>query len=129
MKSLGLLDSLAIMSVMGFIAATGVVVNSSLVLVHAVNSRRAAGMSVGNAVVDAAVSRCRPILLTSLTTFAGLTPLLLNQSVQAGVLIPMATSVAWGVMLATAVTLLVVPAGYLILEDIGGWRRKYFSGI
>jgi len=79
-------------------------------------------MSVTDAVIEAAVSRCRPILLTSLTTFAGLTPLLLNQSVQAGVLIPMATSVAWGVMLATVVTLLVVPAGYLILEDAGSRR-------
>lgn len=122
MKALGLLDSLAIMSIMGIVAASGVVVNSSLVLVHAVNLRRAEGMSVTDAVIEAAVSRCRPILLTSLTTFAGLTPLLLNQSVQAGVLIPMATSVAWGVMLATVVTLLVVPAGYLILEDAGSRR-------
>ena len=122
MKALGLLDSLAIMSIMGIVAASGVVVNSSLVLVHAVNQRRAEGMSVTDAVIEAAVSRCRPILLTSLTTFAGLTPLLLNQSVQAGVLIPMATSVAWGVMLATVVTLLVVPAGYLIREDAGSRR-------
>lgn len=118
MKAAGLLDSLAIMSVMGFVAASGVVVNSSLVLVHAVNSRRKEGMSTAEAVVEAAVSRCRPILLTSLTTFAGLTPLLLNQSIQAAVLIPMATSVAWGVALATVVTLLVVPSGYLILEDL-----------
>ncbi|MFK7913280.1 MAG: efflux RND transporter permease subunit, partial [Pseudomonadales bacterium] len=118
MKAAGLLDSLAIMSVMGFVAASGVVVNSSLVLVHAVNSRRKDGLSTADAVVEAAVSRCRPILLTSLTTFAGLTPLLLNQSIQAAVLIPMATSVAWGVALATVVTLLVVPSGYLILEDL-----------
>ena len=120
MKSLGLLDSMAIMSIMGIVAASGVVVNSSLVLVHTVNKGRSEGLSVKDAVIEAAVSRCRPIMLTSLTTFAGLTPLLLNQSVQAGVLIPMATSVAWGVILATVVTLLVVPAGYMILEDIGG---------
>jgi multidrug efflux pump subunit AcrB len=119
MKAAGLLGSLAIMSVMGFIAASGVVVNSSLVLVHGVNARRREGLSVHDAVIDAAVSRCRPILLTSLTTFAGLSPLLLNQSVQAGVLIPMATSVAFGVVFSTFVTLLVVPACYLILEDLG----------
>ncbi|MFT7653238.1 MAG: multidrug efflux pump subunit AcrB [Limisphaerales bacterium] len=118
MKAFGLLDSLAIMSVMGFVAASGVVVNSSLVLVHGVNRKREEGFDVKQAVIEAAVSRCRPIVLTSLTTFAGLAPLLLNQSVQAGVLIPMATSVAWGVILATVVTLLVVPAGYLILEDL-----------
>ncbi|MFT7220869.1 MAG: multidrug efflux pump subunit AcrB [Candidatus Azotimanducaceae bacterium] len=119
MKAFGLLDSLAIMSIMGFVAASGVVVNSSLVLVHAVNKHRAEGHSIHDAVIEAAVSRCRPIVLTSLTTFAGLAPLLLNRSVQAGVLIPMATSVAWGVILATVVTLLVVPAGYMILEDAG----------
>ena len=118
MKGLGMLDSLAIMSVLGFIAASGVVVNSSLVLVHGVNARRAEGLSVHDAVIEAAVTRCRPILLTSLTTFAGLSPLLLNQSVQAAILIPMATSVAWGVVFATVVTLLVVPSGYLILEDV-----------
>ena len=118
MKAGGLLNSMAIMSVMGFVAASGVVVNSSLVLVHGVNSRRADGLSVREAVLEAAVSRCRPILLTSLTTFAGLSPLLLNRSVQAGVLVPMATSVAFGVLLATVVTLLVVPAGCLILHDI-----------
>lgn len=118
MKAAGLLDSLAIMSVMGFVAASGVVVNSSLVLVHAVNRRRNEGMDTADAVVEAAVSRARPILLTSLTTFAGLTPLLLNQSIQAAVLVPMATSVAWGVAMATVVTLLVVPSGYLILEDL-----------
>ncbi len=124
MKWAGLLGSLAIMSVMGFIAASGVVVNSSLVLVHGVNARRAEGLSVTDAVIEAAVSRARPIMLTSLTTFAGLSPLLLNRSVQAGVLIPMATSVGFGVLFATVVTLLVVPAGYLILQDIAGLGHR-----
>jgi multidrug efflux pump subunit AcrB len=119
MKYVGLLSSMAIMSVMGFIAASGVVVNSSLVLVHGINGRRREGMQVRDAVIEAAVSRCRPIVLTSLTTFAGLSPLLLNQSVQAAVLIPMATSVAFGVIFSTVVTLLVVPSGYRILEDLG----------
>jgi multidrug efflux pump subunit AcrB len=125
MKSLGLLSNIVIMSITGGIAACGVVVNSSLVLVHGVNARRREGMDIHNAVVEAAVMRCRPILLTSLTTFAGLSPLLLNQSVQAQILIPMATSVAWGVVFATVVTLLVVPVGYLILDDLG---RKLSRG-
>jgi multidrug efflux pump subunit AcrB len=125
MKSLGLLSNIVIMSVTGGIAACGVVVNSSLVLVHGVNARRREGMDIHSAVVEAAVTRCRPILLTSLTTFAGLSPLLLNQSVQAQILIPMATSVAWGVVFATVVTLLVVPVGYLILDDLG---RKLSRG-
>ncbi len=126
MKAFGMLSSLAINSLLGFIAASGVVVNSSLVLVHGVNARRREGLSVHDAVIEAAVSRCRPIMLTSLTTFAGLSPLMLNQSAQAQGLIPMATSVAWGVASATMVTLFVVPAGYLILEDVKkvGRRRQ-----
>jgi len=81
------------------------------------------GMSVSDAVIEAAVSRCRQTLLMSVTIFAGLTPLLLNQSVPAGVLTPMAISLAWGGMLATVVNLWVVPAGYLILEK-GSARRS-----
>tara|TARA_A100001037_G_scaffold6171_1_gene6200 strand:- start:6939 stop:10286 length:3348 start_codon:yes stop_codon:yes gene_type:complete len=128
MKTFGLLGSMAIMSVMGFVAASGVVVNSSLVLVHGVNARRADGLSVKDAVIEAALSRCRPIMLTSLTTFAGLSPLLLNRSVQAGVLIPMATSVGFGVLFATFVTLLVVPAGYCILQDATEFVKKTQGG-
>jgi predicted RND superfamily exporter protein len=74
-------------------------------------------------VAEAAVSRCRPIVLTSLTTFVGLTPLMFNKSVQAQFLVPMATSLAFGVLFATFVTLLVVPSGYMILEDL-----KSFAG-
>ncbi|MEE3330416.1 MAG: efflux RND transporter permease subunit [Myxococcota bacterium] len=129
MKSLGLITGLAMMSVMGFIAASGVVVNSSLVLVHAVNARRAAGTSLREAVTDAAVTRFRPVVLTSLTTFAGLLPLMINRSVQAQFLIPMAISLAFGVLLATVVTLLVVPSGYVILEDLRALRKKPRLGV
>ncbi|MCP4037560.1 MAG: efflux RND transporter permease subunit, partial [bacterium] len=118
MKSLGLLTGLAMMSVMGIIAASGVVVNSSLVLVHAINARHTSGMSLGEAALESAAARLRPILLTSLTTFVGLSPLLLNRSVQAQFLVPMACSLAFGVLLSTIVTLLVVPSGYMILEDL-----------
>jgi multidrug efflux pump subunit AcrB len=124
MKSFDLLSGLAMMSVLGFIAASGVVVNSSLVLVHSVNEKRAQGLSVHDAAREGAVARFRPIVLTSLTTFVGLSPLMLNRSVQAQFLVPMAVSLAFGVLFATIVTLLVVPAGYLILDDLRALRRR-----
>ena len=118
MKNLGMLTGLAMMSVLGFVAASGVVVNSSLVLVHGINHRLSQGEAVLDAVVHASVSRCRPIVLTSLTTFVGLSPLMLNKSVQAQFLVPMATSLAFGVLFATVVTLFVVPSGYVIINDL-----------
>ncbi len=119
MKTFGLVSGLAMMSILGVVAASGVVVNSSLVLVHNVNLRRAQGEHMVEALIHASVSRCRPIILTSITTFVGLSPLMLNTSVQAQFLVPMAVSLAFGVLFATLVTLLVVPAGYLILHDLG----------
>lgn len=124
MKTLGFVSGLAMMSILGMVAATGVVVNSSLVLVHSVNFRRGIGETIHDAVVHAAVSRCRPIILTSITTFVGLSPLMLNKSVQAQFLVPMAVSLSFGVLFATVVTLLVVPAGYLILDDLGRLFRR-----
>jgi multidrug efflux pump subunit AcrB len=111
-------QGLSFMSVQGMIALTGVVVNSSLILVHNANARRAEGAGLLDAVIDSAVARFRPIVLTSLTTFAGLTPLLLERSVQAQFLIPMATSLAFGVIFATAITLVLLPCATLILEDL-----------
>lgn len=128
MKSFGLVAGLAMPSIMGFIAASGVVVNSSLVLVHNINERRKASEHFYDAVLHAAVSRCRPIILTSLTTFVGLLPLMFNRSVQAQFLVPMAVSLAFGVMFATVVTLLVVPSGYIILEDLQRFFGKGKSG-
>jgi multidrug efflux pump subunit AcrB len=124
MKNFGYVSGLAFMSVLGVTAASGVVVNSSLVLVDRVNFFRARGEAVGQAVLDASLSRCRPILLTSLTTFFGLSPLMLNKSVQAQFLVPMAVSLSFGVLFATIVTLLVVPSGYLILDDLGSLLRR-----
>ncbi len=109
---------LTIMTMFGIVALTGVVVNDSLVLVDFVNRKRAAGLPLVQAVRDAGAVRFRPILLTSLTTFMGLTPLLLERSMQARFLIPMATSLAFGVMFATFVTLVLVPCIYVILEDV-----------
>ena len=87
------------------------------------NGLRADGQGVREAVVAAGQSRFRPIVLTSLTTFIGLTPMLLERSMQAQFLIPMATSPAFGVLFSTLITLIVVPCGYLILEDLGSWVR------
>ena len=113
----------SMMSVFGVVALSGVVVNSSLVLVHHVNQRRKAGSPIEEAVRDAGVARFRPILLTSLTTFAGLSPILLERNMGADFLIPMATSLAFGVAFATAISLLLLPASYMILEDLRLWFR------
>jgi len=109
--------SLTIMSLMGMLALSGVVVNDSLVLVDYVNRRRREGMDLYQAVAKAGVARLRPVLLTSLTTFAGLTPLIFEKSTQAQFLIPMAVSLGFGILFATAITLLLIPINYLILED------------
>ncbi len=104
-------------SMIGIVALTGVVVNDSLVMVSYVNENRAAGVPLMRAVREAGIARFRPILLTSLTTFAGLTPLMMERSVQAQFLIPMAISLAFGVIFATAISLVLVPALYVIMED------------
>lgn len=117
-------QDLSMMSMFGVVALAGVVVNASLVLVHYINSRRELGIPLADAVKDAGVARFRPIVLTSLTTFVGLTPLLLEKSVSAQFLIPMAISLAFGVALATSVTLLMVPSAYIILEDLKFLARQ-----
>ena len=115
--------AMSILSMCGVVALTGVVVNDSLVLVNFINHHRDSGLSKKNAVLQAGVTRFRPILLTSLTTAAGVTPLMLERSVQAQFLIPMAVALAFGVLFATFITLALVPAIYLILEDIKGIFR------
>ncbi|MDJ0864560.1 MAG: efflux RND transporter permease subunit [Myxococcota bacterium] len=111
-------------SILGLVALSGVVVNASLVLVDAANQRRAEGADVEHAVTEAAVSRFRAILLTSLTTFAGLTPLMLETSMQARFMIPMAVSIAFGVVFASFITLFLVPASSLLLDDVGAWLGR-----
>jgi multidrug efflux pump subunit AcrB len=117
-------ESISMMSVFGVVALSGVVVNSSLVLVHYVNTRRAMGSSVVEAAREAGMARFRPIVLTSATTFAGLTPLLLERSVSAQFLIPMAISLAFGVAFATLITLFLVPSLYLVLHDLQQLLRR-----
>jgi multidrug efflux pump subunit AcrB len=110
--------SLSLISMMGLLALSGVVVNDSLVLVHRANEYRDQYDDVRDAVADAGVSRFRPILLTSLTTFLGLTPMIFETSLQARFLIPMAISLGFGVLFATFIILLMVPAFYIIVEDL-----------
>ena len=109
---------LTIMSLLGLLALTGVVVNDSLVLVTFVNQKVEKGSAVREAVLQAGVSRFRPVILTSITTFAGLLPLLFEQATQAQFLIPMAVSLSFGIVFATVITLLLIPVNYLIIEDI-----------
>ncbi len=111
---------LSLISTFGIVALSGVVVNDSLVLIDAVNKKRAAGASAFEAATWGGMRRLRPILLTSLTTFFGLAPMIFESSVQARFLIPMAISLGFGVLFATFIILLLVPALYLVLEDIKG---------
>jgi multidrug efflux pump subunit AcrB len=108
----------SMMSLIGLVALSGVVVNDSLVLLDQINKYRAAGTAAAESLSRAGRARFRAIMLTSLTTFAGLTPLLLETSVQSRLLIPMAVSLAFGVLYATLISLLIVPAHYMILEDL-----------
>ena len=110
---------LTLPSMVGMASLFGVVVNDSILLVVFMREERAAGVPVGQAARHAAIARFRPILLTSITTIAGLTPLLLERSLQAQILIPLATSLAFGLMAATVIALFLVPAIYCILDDFG----------
>ena len=112
----------SMMSMFGLVALTGVVVNDSLVMVDFINRARSARTGLGRglqaAIREAGSHRFRPILLTSLTTFFGLAPLMLERSMQAAFLVPMAVSLAFGVLFATFITLILVPVSYLILDDL-----------
>ena len=112
--------NLSFLSMFGLVALSGVVVNDSLLLIDKANRYRREGMSTRDAIVAAGTRRFRPIVLTSLTTFFGLTPMILETSVQAQFLVPMAISLGFGILFATGITLLLIPTLYIILEDIRG---------
>ncbi|MBT3409687.1 MAG: efflux RND transporter permease subunit [Halieaceae bacterium] len=114
---------MSMMSVMGIVALSGVVVNDSLILVDFVNKSTAAGQDKTSAILDAGCYRFRAIMLTSATTFLGLGPMLLERSAQAQFMIPMALSLAFGIVFATVITLLLVPSLYMILDDVS----RFFS--
>ena len=119
--------NLSMMSVLGMLALSGVVVNDSLVLVDYINRKRREGIDLMEAVRNAGVARFRAIMLTSITTFAGLVPILWEKSTQAQFLIPMAISLGWGILFATFITLLLVPINYLLLEDLQRTGKRYIS--
>jgi multidrug efflux pump subunit AcrB len=109
---------LTMLSLFGMVALTGVVVNDSLILIDLINRMRAGGATVDRAIRAAGERRFRPILLTTATTFLGLTPMIFETSMQAKFLVPMAVSLGYGIVFATAITLIIVPSLYRILEDV-----------
>lgn len=110
--------SFSILSVFGLVALSGVVVNDSLIMVDFVNRARAQGLPIKSAAVRAGMQRFRAIILTSATTFFGLLPIVLERSLQAQIVIPMAISLAFGILFATVITLILIPSLYLMLDDI-----------
>ena len=125
---------LTLMSMLGVVALSGVVVNDSLLMVVAINRARGGGRAMDRpgfdgarlrlAIREAGRKRFRPIVLTSLTTFLGLVPLMLERNIQAMFVVPMAVSLAFGVLFATCVTLILVPVTYLILDDLRQLARR-----
>jgi multidrug efflux pump subunit AcrB len=111
---------LTLFSMYGLVALTGIVVNDSIVLIDFINSRVRAGVPIDVALHESGVRRFRPVFLTTVTTVGGLVPILLETSVQAQILIPMATSIAFGQALSTAIVLYLVPVSYSIYWSAGG---------
>jgi len=113
------------LSVFGILAAAGVVVNDSLVMVDYVNNSRKNGIALKDAVIHAGTKRFRAIMLTSITTFVGLVPIVFFEtSMQAKIVIPMAVSLSFGVLFATVVTLVLIPSLYVIIEDRHGFMKR-----
>ena len=117
--------NLSFLSAFGVVALTGVVVNDSLIMIDLINRRRGGEESLQKVIMESGMRRFRPILLTTLTTFLGLTPMLLETSLQARFLIPMAVSLAFGVLFATVITLILVPSLYMILMDLRNLGRIF----
>ena len=114
--------NLSVMSVAGIVGLSGVVVNDSLVMIDFIQERLRAGMSAREAVVDGAKARFRPIFLTSLTTFLGVSPLVFERSLQAQFLVPIAASLGFGIVVGTAVLMMIVPALAKLQLDFEAWR-------
>lgn len=110
--------SLSIISMMGVVALSGVVINDALVLIEYANRQRVAGLNAHDAILSAGIRRFRPIILTTVTTFGGLAPMIFETSRQARFMIPMALSLGYGILFATGITLLIIPCLYMILEDL-----------
>lgn len=109
---------LSIISLLGMLALSGVVINDALVLIDYANRKRREGLAPREAIVAAATRRLRPIMMTTLTTFLGLAPMILETSRQARFMIPMAISLGFGMLFATVILLVLVPCLYLSLENL-----------
>ena len=121
---------LSVLSMFGIAAASGVVVNDSLVMVDFVNKARQRGERLKDAVIHAGTKRFRAIMLTSITTFIGLVPIIFFEtSAQAQIVIPMAVSLSFGVLFATIVTLVLIPSLYIIIEDIKRLTLRLIEGM
>jgi len=116
--------NLSLLSMFGIVALTGVVVNDSLILIDLINRRRSSDEPIEQVVCSSATRRFRPIIMTTLTTFFGLCPMIFEKSLQARFLIPMAVSLAFGVLFATLITLVLIPCLYTILEDVKSVIRE-----
>ena len=116
--------SLGFSSVQGLIGVSGVVVNDSLMMIKFINRARESGLDPKEAIVAGAKARFRAILLTSVTTFLGVAPLMLETSVQTQHLVPLATSVGFGVLIATFLLMLVVPALVALQFNLESWRGR-----
>lgn len=119
--------SLSLMSMMGIVALCGVVVNDSLILIDYANRQWRKGVSPYDAIHQAGGRRFRPILMTTLTTFGGLSPMIFETSRQARFMIPMAISLGFGILFATSITLIIVPCLYLMSDDVGRFARRLLS--
>ncbi|MBQ4889687.1 efflux RND transporter permease subunit [Shewanella sp. MMG014] len=119
--------SMSVLSLCGIVALAGVVVNDSLILVDFVNRSRKEGYSLLESAINSGCYRFRAIILTSMTTFVGLVPILLERSLQAQIVIPMAASLAFGILFSTVVTLILVPVLYIILDDAKSLVRRIFN--
>ncbi|MCH9015890.1 MAG: efflux RND transporter permease subunit, partial [Gemmatimonadetes bacterium] len=113
--------SLGLLSIFGILGLSGVVVNDSLVMIDFINEERRNGMNARDAIISGAKTRFRPIMLTSLTTFLGVAPLVFERSLQAQFLIPMAASLAFGVLFATVILMLLVPALAMVQANVEAW--------
>jgi len=118
---------MTMMGIIGMLALSGVVVNDALVLISFANERRARHASAHDAVVSAGIQRFRPIILTTLTTFGGLMPMMLETSRQAKFMIPMAISLGFGILFATFIALILVPSLYMVIEDCGRLKQHLSS--
>jgi len=116
--------SVSMFSLFGLVALAGVVVNDSLIMIDFINKAREKGMAVKQAVIDSGTKRFRAIILTSITTAAGLMPIMAEGSLQAQTVIPMAISLSFGIVFATVITLFLIPSLYML--QIDGFKRTRY---